>query len=167
MRRFRRETAERSPVTLTPMPHPIMFRDDDFGLAEVRKIALGFPEAFEKISWGRPVFCAPKMFVMFGGSAKSFPGRSAPARGTTDRRGEYLQYPYSILVKVDESDRKALEQDSRFFYPAYMGPFGWLGLDFTAKKKVDWDEVRELVDASFRLIAPKKLIKQLDDSLTR
>ena len=47
-----------------------------------------------------------------------------------------------------------------------MGPFGWLGLDFTATKKVDWDEVRELVDASFRLIAPKKLIKQLDGVLT-
>ena len=52
------------------------------------------------------------MFVMYGGSAK------------TDTKGEYLQYPYSILVKVDESDRKALEQDTRFFFPAYMGPFG-------------------------------------------
>ena len=50
------------------MPHPIMFRDDDLGLAEVRKICLGFPGAFEKISWGRPVFCAPKMFVMYGGT---------------------------------------------------------------------------------------------------
>ena len=79
------------------------------------------------------------------------------------RRGEYIQYPYSILVKVDDSDRKALEQDTRFFFPAYMGPFGWLGLDFTARKKVDWDEVRELIDASFRMIAPKKLIKQLDE----
>jgi len=48
------------------MPHPIMFRDDDLGLAEVRKICLGFPGGFEKISWGRPVFCAPKMFVMYG-----------------------------------------------------------------------------------------------------
>jgi hypothetical protein len=28
---------------------------------------------------------------------------------------------------------------------------------------VDWDEVRELIDASFRMIAPKKLIKQLDE----
>jgi predicted DNA-binding protein (MmcQ/YjbR family) len=27
---------------------------------------------------------------------------------------------------------------------------------------VDWDEVRELVDASYRLVAPKKLIKELD-----
>ncbi|HET6735726.1 MmcQ/YjbR family DNA-binding protein [Mycobacterium sp.] len=134
------------------MPHPIMFSDDDLGLAELRKIALGFPEAFEKISWGRPVFCAPKIFVMYGGSAK------------TDTLGEYLQYPHSILVKVDDSDRKALEQDRRFFFPAYMGPSGWLGLDLTAKKKVDWDEVHELIDASFRMVAPKKLIKLLDQA---
>ncbi len=134
------------------MPHPIMFRDDDFGLAQVRKIALGYPEAFEKVSWGRPVFCAPKIFVMFGGSVKG------------DTKGEYIQHPHSILVKVDESDRKALEQDNRFFYPAYMGPSGWLGLDLKAAKKVDWDEVRELVDASYRMIAPKKLVRQLDES---
>ncbi|HEX2284371.1 MAG TPA: MmcQ/YjbR family DNA-binding protein [Mycobacterium sp.] len=132
------------------MPHPIMFHDDDFGLADVRKIALSFPEAFEKISWGRPVFCAPKIFVMYGGNAKG------------DEPGEYVPYPYSVLVKVDESDRKALAQDSRFFYPAYMGPSGWLGLDLTAKKKVDWDEVRELIDASFRIVAPRKLVKELD-----
>ena len=137
------------------MPHPIMFTDDDLGLAQVRTIALGFPEAFEKVSWGRPVFCAPKIFVMYGGSVK------------TEVKGEYRQYPYSILVKVDESDRKALEQDSRFFFPAYMGPSGWLGLDLAAKKKVDWAEVAELIDASFRMTAPKKLIKLLDDRLRR
>jgi hypothetical protein len=44
-----------------------------------------------------------------------------------------------------------------------MGPFGWLGMDFTARKKIDWGDVRELVDASFRLIAPKKLVKQRDE----
>ena len=134
------------------MPHPIMFRDDDLGLAEVRAIALGFPEAFEKVSWGRLVFCAAKIFVMYGGSVKG------------DAKGEYVQYPQSILVKVDESDRRALEQDTRFFFPAYMGTSGWLGLDLTAKKKADWDEVGELIDASYRLIAPKKLIKLLDEA---
>ena len=75
----------------------------------------------------------------------------------------YVQFPYSMLVKVDERDRKALAQDDRFFYPAYMGPSGWLGLDFNAAKKVDWDEVGESIDASFRMIAPKKLIRQLDE----
>ena len=53
------------------MPHPIMFRDDDPGHAGVRKLALSFPEACEKVSWGRPVFYGPKMFVMYGDSAES------------------------------------------------------------------------------------------------
>ncbi|HKV17613.1 MAG TPA: MmcQ/YjbR family DNA-binding protein [Mycobacterium sp.] len=133
------------------MSHPIMFRDDDPVLARVRTIALSFPEAFEKVSHGRPAFFAAKMFAMYGGSAK-------PAVKGDD----YLQYPQSIMVKVDESDRRALNQDTRFFYPAYLGPAGWLGLDFSATTTVDWNEVRELVDASYRLVAPKKLIKELD-----
>jgi hypothetical protein len=133
------------------MPHPIMFRDDDLGLAQVRKIALSYPDAFEKISHGRPAFFVSKMFVMYGGSAK------------TETSGEYRQYPHSIVVKVDESDRKALAQDKRFYYPAYLGPAGWLGLDFTAKKEIDWDEVGELIDASFRMVAPKRLIRLLDE----
>jgi predicted DNA-binding protein (MmcQ/YjbR family) len=127
-----------------------MFSEDDFGLRELREIALAFPSAFEKISWGRPVFCVPKIFVMYGGNVKG----EAP--------GDMTPFPYSMLVKVDESDRKALEQDRRFFHPAYMGAYGWLGLDFTAAD-VDWDEVRELVDASYRLVAPKKLINELDE----
>jgi predicted DNA-binding protein (MmcQ/YjbR family) len=125
-----------------------MFSDDDFGLAELRGLALGFPAAFEKVSWGRPVFCVPKMFAMYGGNMKA--------------AGEMVTFPHSLLVKVDDSDRKSLEQDDRFFFPAYMGPFGWMGLDLTAAK-VDWDEVAELLDASFRLVAAKKLVKQLDE----
>ncbi|CAN5538199.1 MmcQ/YjbR family DNA-binding protein [soil metagenome] len=135
------------------VPHPIMFRDDDLGLAELRRIALGFPGATEKISHGRPVFGAPKMFAVYGGSSK----RTAP--------GEMTPFPHAMLVKVDETDAKALEQDTRCFFPAYLGPYGWLGLDFTAAA-VDWAEVAELVDASYRLIASKKLLKQLDEQVT-
>ena len=130
------------------MPHPIMFSDDDLGLPELRGVALDFPEAFEKISHGRPVFCVPKMFAMYGGSVKT-PGGMVPR-------------PHSLLVKVDDSDRRALEQDARFFLPAYVGPFGWLGLDFTAAE-TDWDEVRELIDASYRLTAARRLVKLLDE----
>ena len=88
---------------------------------------------------------------MYGGNAKG------------DEPGEMTAFPFSMLVKVDDSDRNALAQDTRFFYPAYMGPSGWLGLDFTAAT-VDWDEVYELIDASFRMIAAKKLIRRLDES---
>jgi predicted DNA-binding protein (MmcQ/YjbR family) len=127
-----------------------MFSDDDLGLAELRGIALGFPGAFEKISHGRPSFFVTKMFAMYGGSSKMV----VP--------GEMTRFSHSLLVKVDETDRTALAQDTRFFFPAYLGPAGWLGLDFTAAK-IDWAEVTELVDASYRLVAPKKLLNQLDD----
>jgi predicted DNA-binding protein (MmcQ/YjbR family) len=96
------------------------------------------------------VFCVPKMYAVYGGSCK------------TISPGEMTPFPHSVLVKADDSDRKALEQDRRFFFPAYMGPYGWLGLDLTAAK-VDWDEVKELVDASYRLVAPRKALKQLDE----
>jgi len=130
------------------MPHPIMFRDDDFGLADVRRIALGFPGAFEKISHGRPVFHANKSFVWYGGSSK-------PA-------GEMVRHDHCIMIKPSETERPALEQDDRFFVPMYLGPSGWLGLDLTASE-VDWDEVAELIDTSYRLVATKKLIRQLDE----
>jgi len=132
------------------MPHPIMFCEDDPVLATVRAMALAFPDAYEKVSHGRPAFFATKMFAMYGGSAKP------------ETKGDYISYPQSVMVKVDDSERLALQQDARFFYPAYLGPSGWLGLDLTAAKDIDWDEVGELIDASFRIVAPAKLIRQLD-----
>jgi len=123
-----------------------MFRDDDPHLVRLRAITLDFPDAFEKISHGRPVFCAPKIFAVFGGSVRVRPGEMTP-------------HPQSVLIKVEEGERRALDEDARFFYPAYMGPYGWLGLDLD---NADWDEVGELVDASFRLVASPKLIRRLD-----
>ena len=131
------------------MPHPIMFSDDDPLLVRLRVLALKFPATTEKISHGRPVFGVPKMFAVYGGSRRNPPGPHIP-------------YPQSLLVKVDDSERAALEEDRRFFHPAYLGPYGWLGLDLTVAE-VDWDEVAELLDASYRLVAPAKLIRQLDN----
>jgi hypothetical protein len=131
------------------MRHPVMFDDADPILARVRTIALAFPEAIEKISHGRPTFSAPKMFAIYGGSQKN-PG------------GPMIRYDHALLIKVDDSERQALQRDARFFYPAYLGPYGWLGLDFDAAK-IDWAEVKELVDASFRLQAPARLVRQLDE----
>lgn len=124
-----------------------MFDDDDPGLAELRAIALALPGAHEKVSHGRPGFFVTKMFAMYGGSSRE--------------TGEMVSVPHCVLIKVDASDRPALDADDRFFRPAYLGPAGWLGLDLTLAD-VDWDEVSELVDASFRLVAPKRMIAALD-----
>lgn len=126
--------------------HPIMFDDDDPFLARVRTIALAFPKSAEKISHGRPVFFTNKIFTYFSGSV---------------RVGEdWVQHPHAVLVQPDPIERAALIEDDRFFKPAYLAPAGWLGIDLDAQ--TDWDEIAELIDASYRLTAPKRAIAALD-----
>ena len=97
------------------MLHPIMFRDDDPRLGEVRTIASSFPDAFEKVSHGRPAFFVSKMFAMYGGSVKP------------ETKGDYIQYPHSIMVKVDESDRRALAHGRRAWGKRDRGSgAGWI-----------------------------------------
>ena len=46
------------------------------------------------------------------------------------------------------------------YVPAYLGPSGWIGVELDAD--TDWDEIAELLDASYRLTAPKRSIERLD-----
>ncbi len=126
--------------------HEKMFDDDDPFLAKVRELALALPSADEKISHGRPVFFTKKLFACFGGSLKV--------------DGEWVQHPQSLLVQPDPDDAESLTQDPRCYVPAYWGPSGWVGLDLD--DDTDWGEVAELLDASFRRTATKKLTAQLD-----
>ncbi|MFT3900535.1 MAG: MmcQ/YjbR family DNA-binding protein [Gordonia sp. (in: high G+C Gram-positive bacteria)] len=131
------------------MPHPIMFSDDDPVLARVRELALAFPTATEKVAHGRPTFRCPKMFGMYGG------GEKRRDDGTAGRR-----FDQALLVVADPAEREALLADDRFFLPAYMGAYGWVGL--ILDDDTDWAEVGELLDASFREVAPKRAIAELD-----
>jgi hypothetical protein len=49
----------------------------------------------------------------------------------------------------------------RFFVPPYVGPSGWVGI--WLDRGVSWPEVAGLLEDSFRLVAPKRLIAKLDD----
>ena len=49
----------------------------------------------------------------------------------------------------------------RYFLPPYMAHHGWIGL-WLDLPKVDWDEVESLLVASYRIQAPKTLVKLLD-----
>lgn len=130
------------------MVHEVMFSEDDTGLAELREICLAYPRAEERVSHGRPTFRANKIFAGFGASEKLRPG-------------EHRQVPSALVFLPDPVDLPAIEEDERFFVPAYWGPYGGRGLDLAAPD-VDWTEVAELVDASYRLIATPKLLAELD-----
>jgi predicted DNA-binding protein (MmcQ/YjbR family) len=125
-----------------------MFDDDDPVLGRVRRLAAAFPGVDEKVSHGRPAFFTKKVFAYYGGSLKV--------------DGEWVQHPQSIVVQPDPADRPALLDDPRVYVPAYLGPAGWIGVDLEVKS--DWDEVAELLDASFRLTAPPRQISELDDA---
>ncbi|QSB16770.1 MmcQ/YjbR family DNA-binding protein [Natronosporangium hydrolyticum] len=128
------------------MPHPIMFDEADPLLAQVRALALAFPDAREKISHGHPAFFTTKVFAYYGGSVKV--------------DGGYRQHERSVLVLVDPDERAALLGDDRCYVPAYLGPSGWLGIDLADNS--DWGEINELLDASYRRTAGPRRVAALD-----
>ncbi|MQA01112.1 MAG: MmcQ/YjbR family DNA-binding protein [Dehalococcoidia bacterium] len=124
------------------MVHPRMYSDDDPYLTELREVCLEFPEAAEVEAWGRPTFRAgKKMFAIF----ESGPGGEG----------------YAVVFKPDPEVRLGLLDDPRIFVPKYHGPYGWLGLDLDADP-VDWGEVEELMEMSYRQVALKRMLKALE-----
>lgn len=128
------------------MAHPIMFEEDDPLLVRLRPVALALPEAEERVSHGRPWFhhAGGTAFAVYGSGTKG---------------PEKVMHPHALVVHVDDDERPARLQDDRFFVPAYLGPKGWLGLDLD---DADWVEVAELVDASWRRHAPRRLLAPHD-----
>jgi predicted DNA-binding protein (MmcQ/YjbR family) len=107
-----------------------------------RRLCLALPEAYEQETWGEATYrVATKIFA----TASDHDGRG------------------TVSMKASREDQAALlSQGEPFFFPRYVGSKGWIGIDL-ASSRVDWDEVRELVTESYRLIAPKRLAALVDD----
>jgi predicted DNA-binding protein (MmcQ/YjbR family) len=142
-----RLTLEAFLAVVTPPPyrasvaHPRMYDDDDPFLADLRKVCLAFPESVEVEAWGRPTFRAgKKIFALF------------------DPQDDH---PYGVTFKPEPDERPALLGEERFYSPPYFGASGWVTLDFSAAP-VDWQEVTELVEGSYRQVALKRMLKVLD-----
>jgi predicted DNA-binding protein (MmcQ/YjbR family) len=61
---------------------------------------------------------------------------------------------------LGENEELAQADPSRFYVPAYIGPRGWAAVRLD-RGPVDWDEVAELAEASYRAVAPKTLVARL------
>ena len=53
------------------------------------------------------------------------------------------------------------EDPDQFFRPPYVGHRGWVGVRID--RNPDWDEIAAIVADAYRLVAPKRLIAQLDE----
>ena len=66
-----------------------------------------------------------------------------------------------IGFKTDKTLQAMLvASDPRFSIAAYVGKHGWVDMKLGAKP--NWDEVETFIVESYRMIAPKKLVKELD-----
>ncbi len=113
---------------------------EDRRLARFTKICLALPEATRQ---------------MMGRHAGFFIRKKTFAYYLDDHHGDGI---VGINCKALPGDNTALiaADPKRFYMPAYVGSRGWVGFRLDAGA-IDWDEVRELVSLSYRLIAPKKL----------
>ena len=122
------------------MGHPTTYSEKDPFLEDIRRLVEALPESAEVEAWGRPTFRAgKKMFAMFVHQ---------------DPHG------FAIAFKPEPEERPALLEDERFYSPPYLGPSGWLALDFTVAP-VDWTEVDELLESSYRQVALKRMLTAL------
>jgi predicted DNA-binding protein (MmcQ/YjbR family) len=115
--------------------------DDDAALEKLRAICLALPKASEEGGVGNPSFkVRGKIFAM---------------RHPQDGR-------MSVWLKAPPGAQGALVHTSPrvFFVPPYVGHHGWVGawLDID----LDWEQLAELIEDSYRMTAPKRLVVQLD-----
>lgn len=104
----------------------------------VRDLALALPETSDRETWGQTTYRVRERVF-----AVAPPGHD------------------SIIVKAPVGMRDVFcESDpDRFYVPPYFGPKGWVGLRLGSD--TDWDEVRDLIEGSYCLIAPKRLAAQV------
>jgi predicted DNA-binding protein (MmcQ/YjbR family) len=118
---------------------------DDATLARLREICLPLPEATETGGVGSPSFkVRDKIFAM-----------RHPMRLPTGDRP-------SVWCKARPGLQAALTQSApaRFAVPPYVGHRGWIAIYLDGD--VDWDELADLIEESYRMTAPKRLAARLD-----
>ena len=122
-------------------------------LERVRGICLGFPGVSEQTG-GTPVLDDhARLAAVFRVNRRSFVWFLDNHHG--DGR-------ISVTCKAGPGRADALValDPVRFFQPPYLKRAGWVGLRLDGE--VNWDEVIELVEDSYRVVASRKLLAELD-----
>lgn len=113
-------------------------------LKTLRSLCLALPETTERLSHGEPTWFIrdKKTFVMYANNHHD------------DRLAFWCAAPDGAQDALVTSDPE------RFFVPPYVGHRGWLGVRLDVP--VDWGQIEDLVVAAWRMVAPKKLLAELD-----
>jgi hypothetical protein len=115
-------------------------------VARVRAACMDLPEVTE-----RPSHSAPTFFVR---GKKSFVMVWAEGHHHNQFAHLWAAAPPGVQAEVVEAE------PDRFFTPPYVGTRGWIGLRLDAG--TDWDEVAAVCEDAYRVVAPSKLLVELD-----
>lgn len=124
------------------MAHPHMPYDPEGPIKRLREICLALPEATEKEAWGECTFrVGGKMFAMTDNHHHG-----------SEHCSVWVKAPLMVQEILVGSDPK------RFFKPPYVGHKGWIGVRLDVRK-VDWEELADLLKDGYLMIVPKRLAK--------
>ena len=110
-------------------------------LERVRALCLALPETSERVSHGEPTF---------------FVGKRVFAMMSIDHH-EDGRLAVVLPLADGEQERLLAENAKRYYYPAYVGPSGWIGIHLS---RISDAELKRHIAASWALIAPKKLLER-------
>lgn len=117
--------------------------------SRVRDLCLALPEAHEQETWGHPTFrVRKKIFLIYSQAEHHEDGQ-----------------PRVSLKAAQGCQQILLDRGDPFFYPPYVGSKGWIGV--ALGPDLDWLEFGDLVQDSYREIAPKTLVRALEDESRR
>ncbi len=73
----------------------------------------------------------------------------------------------SITLKAPKGVQGILvhSDPERFFVPKYVGSKGWVGVRLDLARPPDWEEMAEIIYESYCLLAPARLVRQLEADL--
>lgn len=104
--------------------------------------------------------CAPypgaEAYIMVHHPAYRVGGKPFVIAGISDRKNE----EQTVCFKFAKEEQPIALQDPRFFKTPYIGQHGWTSL--RVGEEPDWDEIARLVEHSYRRVAPKKRLAELD-----
>jgi hypothetical protein len=122
-----------------------MARSDDT-LTRLRAICTSLPDVTE-----RPSHSAPTWFVRDKSSFVTYWGDGHHGN----------QFPHMWCAAPPGAQAESIEAEpERFFRPPYVGGRGWLGVRLDGP--IDWDEMAQICEEAYRVVAPKKLLAELD-----
>lgn len=117
-------------------------------LEHLREICFALPDVTERLSHGAQTFFVREKKVVCSFHPDGIHG----------------EHGMSIWAPAPPGVQEQLVEDEpdRFYRPPYVGGRGWIGVRLD--RNVDWVEIDGIVRDAFRHVAPKTLVRQLDEA---